>query len=338
VVKIEVPPHGDPTRGYAPLKDGQSYFFHLNNSGKSSLVLDLKSEEGAEDLRRILASSDVLIENLKPGALAKLGFGATDVLRQFPKLVYCSISGYGTKSVYKGRPGMDSVVQGMAGLMDATRSHGNPYKGGISISDICGGQLAVLAIMGALDFRERAGNGQFVDVSMLDASAWLTHLAWNNGPDPDNDKLRIVRCTDGFVAVVANDESPEAARAICNQWRAPGGEGVRISRDELVKMLKVLEIESASVHSVVETITHAQSKMRGLIAQGVAPDGQTWPHVVSPVRIRGVTLPHLRAAGQLLDDQARLSTRFGLSTGAASRVAQCKHEVVSAMHLEMPKA
>lgn len=318
VIKIEMPPLGDPARAYAPLRDGQSYFFHLNNSGKQTLVLDLKLPNGARDLSSLLAQSDVLIENLKPGALAKLGFASETVLRDHPGLVYCSVSGYGRKSVYRGRPGMDSVIQGMAGLMDATRSRGNPYKGGISISDVAGGQIAVLAIIAALEFRDRTGEGQFVDVSMLDVSAWLTHLAWNPPQAEPCAIVRIVRCSDGCVAAIADDRT---FAGICAAMDL-ANEGCDRTRLQLVGYLSEHGIPAAAVNTVPEALVHPQTVARGLVVHGRDPGRPAWPHVASPIRIGGVPGVEMTAAGRLHDHQASLIDRFGLpSRECASRDA-----------------
>ena len=304
VIKVEMPPNGDPARTYAPFVDGQSYFFHLNNSGKQSVVLELKSAEGAADLRKILAKADVLIENLKPGALSKLGFAAKDVLKLNPRLIYCSVSGYGTESIYNGRPGMDSVIQGMAGIPDVTRSNGVPYKGGISVSDVVGGQLSVVAILSALEFRERTGRGQFIDVSMFDGSVWLTQLAWNAGSRPQIEQVHILKCSDGFVAAIATDAVAKAEQA-----------KPLVSRTELVRRLEAQNIACAPILALAESLVHPQTIARGLIANGVAPDRSSWPHVASPIRISGASAVKLRAAGRLYDHHGALATRFGLATG-----------------------
>src|SRR5207244_127265 len=121
--------------------------------------------------RELLVSADVLVENLRPGSLAKLGFSAQEILNINPRLVYCPISGFGADSPYADRAAMDTTIQAMSGVMDLTRSHGVPYKTGISSADLTGGQLGLVAILAALEYRDRVGRGQTIDLSMQDGAA-----------------------------------------------------------------------------------------------------------------------------------------------------------------------
>jgi len=312
VIKVEMPPNGDPARTYTPFRDGESYFFHLNNSGKQTVVLDLKTPDGAADLRRLLAKADVLIQNMKPGSLSKLGFAPDDVRHLNPRLIYCSVSGYGAKSVYRGRPGMDSVIQAMAGLYDLTRSNGYPYKGGISVSDVIGGQLAVLSVVASLEFRERTGKGQHIDVSMFDGSAWLTQLSWIADWNATKPSTRIIRCSDGFVAAVAHESSFAAASKILAE--AENGGHSAYTRAELVELLAARNIAAAPVLGIAEALVHPQTVARGLIAQGIAPNRASWPYVPSPIRISDLPRINLRAAGRLDDDHESIALRFQLKT------------------------
>lgn len=308
VIKVEMPPNGDPARTYAPYRDGQSYFFHLNNSGKQTVVLDLKSEGGASDLRKLLAKADILIQNMKPGALSRLGFAPEETLKLNPKLIYCSVSGYGAKSIYRGRPGMDSVIQAMAGIYDLTRQQGYPYKGGISVSDVGGGQLAVLSVLASLEFRERTGKGQFIDISMFDGSAWLTQLSWIADWNAKKPSTRVIKCSDGYVAAVALEPAFARVQDLCGKTENPR------TRAELVAELAKKSIAAAPVLGMAEALAHPHSAARNLIAQGRAPNGAAWPHVVSPIRISDVAPVTLRAAAQLDDDHETIASRFQLTT------------------------
>ena len=312
VIKIEMPPNGDPARTYAPYRDGESYFFHLNNSGKQTVVLDLKTPDGAADLRRLLAKADVLIQNMKPGSLSKLGFAPDDVLKLNPRLIYCSVSGYGAKSIYRGRPGMDSVIQAMAGIYDLTRSNDYPYKGGISVSDVVGGQLAVLSIVASLEFRERTGKGQHIDVSMFDGSAWLTQLSWIADWNAKKPSTRVISCRDGFVAAVAQEGSFAAVSDILDD--AKNGGHSALTRAQLVELLAARNIAAAPVLGIAEALIHPQTVARGLIAQGIAPNRANWPYVPSPIRVADMPPVKLRAAGRLDDDHEAIAIRFQLTT------------------------
>lgn len=179
VIRVE-PPGGEPARSWNPGQHGMSWFFPLANSGKRAVALDLATDDGKQALASLLTGADVLVENLKPGALARLGFDFTRLRSLSPKLIYCAISGFGADSAYPERPAFDTVIQAMSGLMDLTRdAEGIPYKAGISIADICGGQFALIAILAAIAHRDRTGEGQFIDMSMQDAAAWSTQIAWN---------------------------------------------------------------------------------------------------------------------------------------------------------------
>lgn len=189
VVKVE-PLEGDSARAWAPHRAGTSHFFVMSNGEKRSLALDLRSAEGRAAFEALLEGADVLVENMKPGSLDRLGFSPEQLRMRFPRLVYCGISGFGRHSAYEGRPAFDTVVQAMCGMMDATRADGVPMKSGISAADIGGGQVGLLAILAALDRRERTGRGGAIDVAMQDVGAWLTQMRWNTtspAAAPDHD-------------------------------------------------------------------------------------------------------------------------------------------------------
>ena len=230
VIKVE-PMEGDSARQWAPHRDGMSYFFVISNSGKRAVGVDLRSAEGLAFFRDLLGSADVLVENMKPGSLARLGFSA-DVLAELnPRLVYTSITGFGADSAYPQRPAFDTVVQAMCGLMDVTRYEGMPLKAGISIADIGGGQLGLLAILAGLELRDRTGRAPRYDLSMQDVAAWLTQLSWN-GARPDVGA--IVADGDGFAAVDAAG-SREPVKSVAEVADAPRTAARKLiiqSRDE----------------------------------------------------------------------------------------------------------
>lgn len=178
VVKIE-PPGGEAARGWDPIHQGQSVFYTVSNSDKRSIVLDLCDDDDLEYMRELLSTADVLIENLKPGSLLKFGLSREAIRAINPRLIYCAISGFGADSLYGRRAAFDMVVQGMSGLMSLATSRGIPLKTGISYADVMGAATAVVAILAALEYRNRSGEGQYIDLSMQDVVAWSTQLAWN---------------------------------------------------------------------------------------------------------------------------------------------------------------
>ncbi|MBC5762932.1 CaiB/BaiF CoA-transferase family protein [Ramlibacter albus] len=181
VIKVE-PPGGESARFWAPLRGGTSHFFMVTNGEKRSVTLDLRAPQGLAALKALVRDADVLVENLKPGALAAMGLDADALNVLNPRLVYCAISGFGQRSAYPGRPAVDTVVQAMCGIMDATRCGGVPVKTGISIADIAGGQTGLVAILAALARRDRTGRGAVIDIAMQDIGVWMAQSAWNGAP------------------------------------------------------------------------------------------------------------------------------------------------------------
>jgi len=177
VIKIE-PPQGDETRGWGPpFKDGTASYFIGVNRNKRALALDLTKPEGREVLLRLLKDADVLVENFKTGTMEKWGLGYEDVLsKQFPKLIHCRVSGFGSDGPLGGFPGYDAVVQGMSGMMSI---NGTPESGSTRLSipmvDLATGLNAVIAILMAVIERQKSGRGQFCDVTLYDTAVGLLH-------------------------------------------------------------------------------------------------------------------------------------------------------------------
>ncbi|WP_329014307.1 CoA transferase [Streptomyces sp. NBC_00690] len=245
VIKVE-PPRGDSNRHNAPLRpDGQSYVFALLNTDKRGLVLDLREEPDRKVLWDLLASADVLIENLKPGSLERLGFGPNQVKSTLPHLVYCSINGFGHHTVYPGRPALDTVVQAMSGVMSTTLVDGVPTKAGISVSDQLGGLFGLLGVLAAVEQREmHGGPGATLDLAMQDGSAWATHRNWNGTPAPR-------------AAIVAGLTGPALDE---NGRRTP-------------------------VATVDEVLAQEQTFARGLIVERPTSDGDRWTVLGPPFRL-----------------------------------------------------
>lgn len=206
VIKIE-PLTGEATRDWPPMHEGTGYFFAMSNNGKRSAALDLRNPADAGILADIISRADVLIENLKPGSLEKLGFSPAALERINPRLVYCGISGFGADSVFPGRPAFDSVIQAMSGLMDLTRVDGAPTKLGISAADITGALIALFAILAMLEYRDYSGRGQAIDLAMQDAALWTTQTHWN---DERKDPFQMVPVSGGFSATASPQTEPEA--------------------------------------------------------------------------------------------------------------------------------
>jgi len=171
VLKVE-PPAGDDSRAWGPpFVGGESTYFLSVNRNKKSIAIDLKKPAGCELLERLLGKADVLVENFRPGTLDRLGFGYEKLSQSFPRLVYCSISGYGQTGPLRDRPGYDAIIQGEAGWMSVTGlPEGPPLKLGASLADIFTGMMACQGILLALHQRQATGRGQRIDIALYDSA------------------------------------------------------------------------------------------------------------------------------------------------------------------------
>lgn len=169
VIKIEAV-HGDDYRHIGPFKHGESLLFQSINRGKRSFVLDLKSAEDIATIKQLLAETDVLVENFRPGVMEKLGLGVEALAEAFPRLVYVSVSGFGQTGSNTAKPAYDIIIQAMSGLMDVTGDpDGTPTMIGEALGDVAGGLFAAWGTMVALFDRSRTGKGRHVDVALFDA-------------------------------------------------------------------------------------------------------------------------------------------------------------------------
>ena len=276
VIKVE-PPQGDAVRSWPPTRNGQGVFFSYQNTDKQSVVLDLDSEQGRVTLTQLLATADVLVENLRPGALAKRGFSPEQLRRAHPRLVYCAISGFGADTVYKGRPAFDTVIQAMSGLMDVNRVDGMPLKTGPSLADVMGAAFGLVAMLAALEYRDRTGQGQFVDLSMQDICAWATQTAWNRQQTPPWG-WTIVPCSDGFV--LADGTAAGTARVLTG-LAAQG----TLPREALLRELAHAHVKATPIMTLRETVAAPQTRARGLWFT-VQEGGASFPLLASPLRLQ----------------------------------------------------
>ncbi|QRM32858.1 CaiB/BaiF CoA-transferase family protein [Microvirga sp. VF16] len=189
VIKIERP-EGDFARNYDKLVQGQSAYFVWLNRGKESVCLDLRSEPDRAVLDSLIAKADVFIQNLKPGSIAKLGFGSSDLRQRFPRLITCDISGFGEGGPFSHLKAYDLIVQAESGLSAITGTHEGPARVGVSVCDISAGMTAHSAILEALFHRERTGEGTSIQISLFDAI-----VDWMNVPilQYDYSNYRTVR-------------------------------------------------------------------------------------------------------------------------------------------------
>ena len=220
VIKLEEPGRGDGSRQWGPpFVGGESAYFLSVNRNKRSITLNLKSEESKQIIYRLISRCDVFIENFRPGIADRLGLDYEALKRINPRLIYCSISGFGQDGPYRDKPSYDIIGQAMGGLMSITgEKDGGPVKVGIAIADICAGMFACIGILAALNLRSMTGAGERIDVSLLDGQvSWLSHQAgyyFATGKNPDRlgtshptiAPYQAFKSSDGyFVLAVGND-------------------------------------------------------------------------------------------------------------------------------------
>jgi crotonobetainyl-CoA:carnitine CoA-transferase CaiB-like acyl-CoA transferase len=302
VIKIEQPGRGDDTRAWGPpFVNGESAYFLSINRNKESFALDLKDTRAKPILDALLARADVVVENFRPGTVARLGLSYEQVAARHPRVIYCSISGFGQTGPRHAEAGYDAMMQAEAGLMSITGPEGGPpYRLGVAIADIATGMFAVQGILAALFARERSGRGQHVDIAMLDSvTALLTYqasIAFATGETPTRTGNRhpsispydSFETEDGeFVLSVGNDDQfrrfagvigrPELAmdpRFVTNADRVNNHAVLRQElmrslstwrRAELVAALTAAGVPAAAVRTITEALADPQVAAREMI-------------------------------------------------------------------------
>ena len=276
VIKVEQPGKGDDTRRFAPpyLRDGagdetgESAYFASSNRNKRSITLDLANPEGQDLAKRLIAESDVLAENFKTGGLKKYGLGYEQLKDEFPGLVYCSITGFGQTGPYAERPGYDILIQAMGGIMSTTgEPDGEPQKSAVPIADIMAGMYAAVSINAALRHREVTGQGQYIDIGMLDTQVatmsilGLNYLATGTPPPrlgnahPNIVPYQSFPTADGNIIIAAaNDEQFQRLCAFAGHPELAADEKFKTNaqrvrnRDGLIPKLRQIIAEKPSKH------------------------------------------------------------------------------------------
>jgi crotonobetainyl-CoA:carnitine CoA-transferase CaiB-like acyl-CoA transferase len=236
VIKVEAP-EGDDTRRWGPPfveRDGDrsAAYFHATNRGKRSVTVDFRTAEGQETVRRLVADADVVIENFKLGGLAKYGLDFASLSKVNPKLVYCSITGFGQTGPYAHRAGYDFIIQGMSGLMSVTgEPDGQPQKVGVAVTDIFTGVYAATAILAALHQRATTGAGQHIDMALLDvatsimANQAMNYLTTGTPPGkmgnahPNLAPYAVFDCSDGWIIIATGNDGQY--RKLCDLLGLP---------------------------------------------------------------------------------------------------------------------
>jgi crotonobetainyl-CoA:carnitine CoA-transferase CaiB-like acyl-CoA transferase len=356
VVKVEAP-EGDETRRWGPpfirRGDGEidAAYFHCCNRGKRSVIADFREPAGQELVRALAMRSDVLIENFKVGGLAKYGLDFATLHALNPRLVYCSVTGFGQDGPYASRAGYDIMIQGMSGIMDLTGDpDGAPQKIGAAFADIFTGTYGVIAIQAALAQRERTGMGQHIDMALLDtmvsvlANQALNYLTSGEVPrrlgnaHPNIVPYQAFEVSDGHVIIAVGSE--QQFRHLCEIIRQPGlatdprfltnadrvgnreplinaiSAALRsFTRAPLLAALEARGIPCGPINSVADAFANPQIQARALRVNLPAPDvpGGTIPSVRTPIVFSNAQLALQRPSPRLGEHTAEVMREVGLS-------------------------
>ncbi|MDG3575914.1 CaiB/BaiF CoA-transferase family protein [Rhizobium sp. YJ-22] len=337
VIKVENPNGGDDTRAWGPPfvegADGKNLsaaYYHSTNRGKRSIGVDFSTPEGQETIKRLVRHSDVLIENFKVGGLRKYGLDYESLRAINPKLVYCSITGFGQTGPYAGFAGYDYIVQGMSGFMSITgEADGQPMKAGVAIADIFTGIYAVSAIEAALIHALKTDEGQHVDMALLDVQAGIlanqnmNYLISGNSParmgnaHPNIAPYEVVPAADGhLILAVGNDGQfrklcgilgldtlPDDERFSTNRARVAHraelrplviGQTARFAKRELLNACESNGVPAGAINTIGEMFEDPQVKARGLRIDLQDRDGNTIPGVRTPVVLSETPLVYER--------------------------------------------
>ncbi len=351
VVKVERPGAGDDTRSWGPpfLKDAQGnntkeagYYLAVNR-GKRSITVSLEKPEGQEIVRRLAAQADIVLENYKCGTLARYGLDEASLRRINPRLIYCSVTGFGQTGPRRDQVAYDFLIQAMGGLMSVTgerdgRPGAGPQKVGIPIVDLMTGMYTAVAVLAALARRNETGQGDYIDIGMLDVQvSTLANQAMNylvsgrvpgrNGnAHPNIQPQDVYRCADGdVILVVGNDgqfaklcdtlghaEWAQDPRFATNAQRVVNiaelsamlqAQFDRHTRASLIESLDAAGVPCGPINSVADVFEDPQVKARGMLRQVSHPCGVDVPQVASPMRFADAVLPD-RAAPPLLGEHS----------------------------------
>ena len=336
VVKVEAP-EGDDTRRWGPPfidHDGErsAAYFHATNRGKASVTCDFRTAEGQAQVRALVADSDVLIENFKVGGLAKYGLDYDSLRAVNPRLIYCSITGFGQTGPYAHRAGYDFIIQGMAGLMSVTgEPDGQPQKVGVAVTDLFTGVYAATAVLAALVQRGRTGVGQHIDMALMDvatsvmANQAMNYLATGVAPvkmgnaHPNLAPYAVFECADGWIILaIGNDGQYRRLCGLLGLGDMAGGAfatnalrvenrvemtrrlteaTLRWTKADLLAACEAEGVPAGPINDLAEVFADPQVIARGM---QIAPGGV--PGVRSPMTFSGAELALGRGAPRLRQD------------------------------------
>jgi CoA:oxalate CoA-transferase len=347
VIKVERPDGGDDARAYGPFVGGHSAYFASINRGKQSIALDLKSPADRVIFEALLERADVLIDNYRPGVMARLGYGWETLAARYPRLIHAATSGFGQTGPDSQKAAYDMVVQAMGGIMSVTGHPGGPpTRVGTSVGDITAGLFTVIGIMAALHDRTSTGKGQFVDVAMLDGqiaileNAIARYAATGESPGPLGARhpsitpFAAYQCADAPIVIAAGNDQLFAA--LCKALSLPAEDprftdnNARTTHaEELSTVLEAVlltqpvahwlpKLEAAGVpcgplNNIGQALANPQVKARNMVVQTALPDGTPLIAAGNPIKLSGHADPDTRPPAPDLDaDRAAILKELGL--------------------------
>jgi crotonobetainyl-CoA:carnitine CoA-transferase CaiB-like acyl-CoA transferase len=359
VIKVEKPGEGDDTRGWGPPfltnpdgSRGDAAYYLSTNRGKKSLAVDMAQPRGQEIIRKLASRSDVLLENFKVGGLKKYGLDYESLRPLNPRLVYCSITGFGQDGPYAKRAGYDFMIQGMGGIMSITgqpdgEPGAGPVKCGVAFADLFTGLYAVAGVLAALVHRETSGEGQYIDIALLDtqvavlANQALNYLVSGKAParlgnaHPNIVPYQSFATRDGHVIVTVGtdrqfkefcriaglDTLAEDPRFASNRARVQNrGELIPIiskamlkrSTQEWVEALEAAAVPCGPINTIDQVFADPQVRHRGMRVDLLRENGVKTPGVANPVRLSKTPMAYDRAPPTLGSDSAEVLGSLGL--------------------------
>lgn len=349
VIKIEKPGSGDDTRGFAPpVMPGtsESAYFAGTNRNKQSVTLDISRPEGQAIARKLIAQCDIVVENFKVGTLSKYGLGYTELHQHFPGLIYCSITGFGQTGPYASRPGYDSLIQAMGGVMSLTGEPGGmPQKVGVPIADLFAGLYGCIGVLAALRHKERTGQGQHIDIGMLDTNvAWLANQGMNflakgenptrlGNQHPNIVPYQVFATKDDFMVLsIGNDPTFERfcrefgldallqdERFMTNAARVENRQLVTDTLAEVLKShttgwwiekLEALKIGCSPINTLADVFADPHVIARGNFVEMTHTSGAAMTLIANPVRLSETPVEYRSAPPALGEHTDDILTRF----------------------------
>jgi len=359
VIKIERPEAGDDTRGFAPPfvpNTKESAYFVGVNRNKKSVTLDIAKPEGQAIIHKLLEHCDILVENFKVGALAKYGLGYEQLAKTHPRLIYCSITGFGQTGPYAPRPGYDALIQAMGGVMSLTgEPNGSPQKVGVPVADLFAGLYGCIGILAAVNHRNNTGQGQQIDIGMLDTHvAWLANQGMNylatgeNPPRLGNQHPNIAPyqefpTKDGYIILaVGNDPTFERfckafgqealladPRFATNPIRVQNRQLVTDTLTpvmkskttaEWIEALEALKIGCGPINTLEQVFADPHVQAREMVVEMAHGSGETVKVIANPVKL-SATPPSYRSAPPVLGEHTNAVLTDVLKMSAADIAA-----------------